>query len=180
MFSQWFDEIQNKWLAKWLHDVRQQLPEEYTFSDEYVKSEIVYQAIYMAGLFKGGYFPAYADMYVAKRAARVLLREWRRMELHVGLEDIEDPGEWDYDYDGVERHEYGEYEIEPYKSLSDHVDESDLVRQVQKIADENGLGKIAMMLKTMTEREIAEELCQSQPAVHRKIQKLRRLCGGLV
>lgn len=101
------------------------------------------------------------------------------MELHVELEDIEDPDKWDYDYDGEERHEYGEYEIEPYKALDEHLDESDLVRQVQKIADENGLGKIARLLKTMTEREIAEELCQTVSAIHKKIEKLRRLCAAL-
>ena len=113
----------------------------------------------MAGLFKGGYFPAYADLYIAKRAAKNLRREWHRMELHVELEHIEGTKKWDYDYDGEERHDYGEYEVEPYKALDEHLCESDLTEQVQKIADENGLGKITRLLKTMTEREIAEELC---------------------
>lgn len=53
----------------------------------------------MAGLFKSGYFPAYVDLYVAKRAARVLGSEWRRMELHVELDNIECLEKWDYDCD---------------------------------------------------------------------------------
>lgn len=130
VFSRWFEEIHNRWLAKWLSDTKKLLPPEYTFSDEYIKSELVYQAIYMAGLFKGGYFPAYADMYAAKRAAQVLRREWRRMELHVELEHIESPEKWDYDCEYEERHDHGEYEIEPYKTMDEHLEESDLTAQV--------------------------------------------------
>lgn len=63
--------------------------------------------------------------------------------------------------------------------MGEHIEQQDEVDRVQKIADAHGLGKIAKMLKTMTEREIAEELCQSQPAVHKKIEKLRKLCAGI-
>lgn len=77
------------------------------------------------------------------------------MKKGVPLDDLENPPEDEYE----ERHEHGEYEVEQYKALDEHLDESDLARQIQKIADENGLGKIAKLLKTMTEREIAEELC---------------------
>ena len=77
------------------------------------------------------------------------------MKKGVPLDDLENPPEDEYE----EHHEYGEYEVEQYKALDEHLDESDLARQIQKIADENGLGKIAKLLKTMTEREIAEELC---------------------
>lgn len=78
-----------------------------------------------------------------------------------------------------ERPERGVFESEPYKPLDEHLEESDLVAQVQKIADENGLGKIAKLLMTMTEREIAEELCQTHQAIHKKVEKLRRLCAAL-
>jgi len=50
------------------------------------------------------------------------------------------------------------------------------VDRVLEIADAHGLGKIARMMKTMSEREIARELCQTHQAVHKKIEKLRRLC----
>lgn len=118
---------------------------------------------------------SYCWQFAEKSALQTLLAEYRRLKNQVQLDDLENQP----DDENEERHEYGEYEIEPYKSLDEHLNESDLIDRVQEIADKNGLGKIAKLLKTMTEREIAEELCQTQQAIHKKIEKLRKLCESL-
>lgn len=126
-----------------------------------------------------------------KLVVRSLLNEWRGFEKMKTLNALELDGKWillpgnrwkqiKWNYDIDESSEVGECEIEDAaKPLSEQLDESDLINRVQEIADKNGLGKIAKLLKTMTEREIAEELCQSVSAIHKKIEKLRRLCKGL-
>lgn len=157
--------------------LKTKLPGDWYLSDDDIQGTVYGTFVKLLSEYKPGAMSpvSYCWRYAEVRAMDALMREYRRLKQGVPLDDLENPPEDEYE----ERHEYGEYEIEPYKPLDEHLDESDLVDQVQKIADENGLGKIAKLLKTMTEREIADELCQSVSAIHKKIEKLRRLCAKL-
>ena len=157
--------------------LRKKLPGDWYLPDEDIQGAVYGVFIKILQSYRPGAMSptSYCWQYGERSALQALLREYRRIKSQVPFEDVENPPEDEYG----ELREYGEYEIEPYKDMSEHIEQQDYADRVQKIADAHGLGKIARLLKTMTEREIAEELCQSQPAVHRKIEKLRKLCEGL-
>ena len=50
------------------------------------------------------------------------------------------------------------------------------MRLIAELAERNGLSETAEALKTCSERETADRFGISKSAVHKRVEKLRRLC----
>lgn len=114
---------------------------------------------------------SYCYEFGCKVTLTALMREYAKLKHQVQLVE-------DNDDDEV-HHEYGEADLDEYKSLATHLEDKDLHEKVMETAIENGLGDIARMLGTHTQAEIAKELGIAQGTVAKKVQKLRELCKGL-
>lgn len=148
------------------------------FDLEELKSICYLECGYLIGNYKPGpvALTTYVYEFLEKRVVAKAWKEWNETKkMHQMLNQLVDEQEEDAN-EQITRHQHGEYEIEPYKSLADHLEDKDLNEQVKKVADENDLGDLARMLETMTQKEIAEHLGTTQPNVHKKIEKLRKLC----
>ena len=92
---------------------------------------------------------SYCWQYGERATYSTLMREYRRLKDQLPLDDVENPSD-EEDGECTERHQHAKYKVNPCKPLSEHIEQSSLAEQVQEIAEANGLGKIARMLKTMT------------------------------
>ena len=105
--------------------LKRKLPGDWYLSDDDIQGVVYGTFIKILRSYRpGAMSPAsYCWQFAEKAALQALLAEYRRLKKNVPLDGLENPPEDEYG----ERHEYGEYEIEPYKALDEHLGESDLV-----------------------------------------------------
>lgn len=140
---------------------------------DWYKTNCYIQCGYLVGKYKQCSVPlkAYIAKYLEKLAVDQTWEDYKKAKYELShLEDIDQTSE--------EQHSYGYWNYDPQKSLEAHLQDKDECEAILKIAKANRLDKIARMLMTMSEREIADELQISQVAVHKKVQHLKDLVNN--
>lgn len=151
------------------------------FDKHELKSICYLECGYLIGCYKPGpiALTSYVYEFLYKRVVARAWKEWHEaQEMLLMLKD-ETAAQKKDDEEDIVHHEYGEADIDEYKSLAAHLEDKDLYEKVMETAIENGLGDIASLLGTHTQAEIAKELGIAQGTVAKKVQKLRELCAGL-
>lgn len=146
-------------------DVMRKLPADWYLPAEEVESAVFDSIIKLLHVYKPGPMSpvTWCWRYMEKQTLRDLFKEYRRMKSQVGLEELDNP-----------------FAAPPSKSARKSVEERDLVAKASELAETHGLGAVVEDLKDgRTEREMADSLGVTQQAVHKKVEKLRKICRTL-
>lgn len=129
---------------------------------------------------------SYCWKYAGKMALTTLLKEYRRQKSIDTLYAINclDDGKDDDDDEGHIRHKIikdADFSVDLknpaaiYEENETKQEKQHMTKKIIDFAYDNGYGELATLLMFKSEREIAEQLGISQPAVHKKIEKFRQL-----
>lgn len=172
LFEEFSMMLYTVYYKKWLNCIKAKIPEDFDISDEELYSEITYNCIYLAKLFKGipENYVLYCNKYVPLRCVRDIWREYLKQRQYLPENYIP------------------EYEASCLKPFFHHSTVEEMVDNVYKTAkildsnvngDKKSTVKYVDMLNVLkkgyTLKQSAEKLGISATSVRKMLRKLRCL-----
>lgn len=168
-----------KLMPVWIKTVRSRISlghRDFHLTDEEIMSELTHQCIYLSGTFKVGNYVGYCRTWVCKRTIEAFMKEYVRAVRELPPDNYEMAQQFDEEVDVDELRDIQMYKRslkDPEKTSQQKIQEKEEKAMLKRLAEEDkNFRKIyKMIVKGMSEREIADVLDMPKTTVHNEIQK---------
>lgn len=153
-------------------NIIRKLPIGCNFDNNDVKSAIYGVFIDLISNYKPGplSLTSYCWKFAELKTLNVLIKEYKRIQQQLQLIDEVD--------DDHTQHEYGEYEVEQYKALSEHIEQKNLIDEIMSTTNVFDKQLMNRILEGATYDEISKEFGISKGTITKRLAKYKQFTNN--